>query len=297
MKRALVVKAFAKINLGLRVIGPYRGGYHELETVMQQVSLADTVLFEPSTLGGWRFFCTDPELAGEDNLVCRAAALLEKRAGKATTPVRISLYKVIPSAAGLGGGSSDAAATLLGLNSYWDLQLGKEELLEMAAELGSDVPFCLGGGTALARGRGEIMADLPPLPFFWVVIALPRGVKISTADAYAAFDRTRSGEPSLDPLIEAIRIGDRSKIAAWLRGSFTNTLETAALTGLEPLVDLKKGLRVSGLAPVLSGSGPALFMLADSYPSASGIARTVQEEGGEAYLCWTEFKKEEWENV
>jgi len=297
MDQVIIVKARAKINLGLTVLGRRPDGFHEIESVMQQVSLSDTILLEPSPLKGWSFFCTDPDLSGNNNLVCRAAEMLERRAGASPAAVRITLFKNIPVEAGLAGGSSDAAAALFGLNRYWQLGLSKTELSELGAKLGSDVPFCLQGGTAMARGRGEILEYLPPIPFFWVVLGLPAGVKISTAAAYSSFDSGLQGEPSLAPLVEAIQLGSRNKIAGWLEGGFSNILETADLPGSDLLVSLKNRLRARGFQPALSGSGPALFMLTEKYSMARSAACAVEEEGGKAYLCWTVAGNEEWSSV
>ncbi len=264
---------------------------------MQQVSLSDTILLEPSPLKSWSFFCSDPELSGNNNLVCRAAQILQRQAGVPLPAVKITLIKNIPVEAGLAGGSSDAAAALLGLNRYWKLGLSKTELLELGSQLGSDVPFCLQGGTALARGRGEILEDLGPIPFFWVVLGLPAGVKMSTAAAYSSFDSGLLGEPSLAPLVKAIQLGSRNKITGWLAGGFSNTLETADLPGSDLLVSLKNRLRARGFQPALSGSGPTLFMLTEKYSLARSAVFAVEEEGGKAYLCWTVAGNEEWSNV
>lgn len=293
MDQNLTFKAHAKINLGLTVLGRRPDRFHEIESVMQKVSLADTLLLKPSPLAGWRFFCTDQLIAGNDNLVCRAAALLESQAVKILPGVDINLYKNIPVEAGLAGGSSDAAAALTGLNTYWQLGLSKNKLLEMGALLGSDVPYCLQGGTVLARGRGEMLEKLPPLPFFWVVLALPAGVKTSTASAYSSFDQKLFGEPDLAPLVDAIQSGSRERITGWLDGGFSNTLETADLPGSHLLRKLKNKLKSRGLQPVLSGSGPALFMLIEDYSLARSAVYAVREEGDRAYLCWTIAGSEE----
>ncbi len=287
MERNFSLKAPAKINLGLTVLARRMDGYHEIESVMQQISLADTLLFEAVSGTGWHFFCTDQQLSGEDNLVNQAAALLEQKAGKALAGVKITLYKNIPVAAGLAGGSADAAATLRGLNQFWNLGLDKTTLLNMGALLGSDVPFCLQGGTALARGRGEKLEKLPSLPFYWIVLALPTNLKMSTSAAYNSFDLNQIGTPSLQPLIKAIRRGSKSKIMEWLGRGFTNTLETALLPGSGLLQKVKRKLENQGLQPLLSGSGPTLFILTEQYNLARFAARLIEQEGCRAYLCWT----------
>ena len=297
MASFLVLKAPAKINLGLTVLRRRVDGYHDLESVMQQVSLSDTLRFEAGQFRGWRFLCSNPGLAGEDNLVCRAAELLAEKTGKPLPGVIITLFKNIPVEAGLAGGSSDAAAALVGLNHCWQLGYSMGDLLELGLLLGSDVPYCLQGGTVVARGRGEQLEQLPPLPFFWVVLALPEGVKISTAAAYNSFDQKRLGEPSLQPLIGAIRAGNRKDITDWLGSGSTNTLETAVLPGSDQIAGLKSKLRAAGFQPVLSGSGPTLFILTEDYFRARSALQAIGEAGARAYLCWTKPGGKEWLNV
>jgi 4-diphosphocytidyl-2-C-methyl-D-erythritol kinase len=294
MGREIRVKAPAKINIGLTVHNRRADGFHEIESVMQQVSLADTLLMEEWPVPGLLLRCNVPGLVSEDNLVCKAANILEREAGFKLPGVRISLYKNIPEAAGLAGGSSDAAAALRGLNKLWGLQLDNRALLKLGAELGSDVPFCLTGGTALARGRGEILEPLPQLPFFWVVLALPQGVKIATADAYRLFNRELLGKPSLDDLITAVRSSYGKGIESWMAGDFVNTLETAVLPGTEAIIKMKQHLKSYGFKPALSGSGPTLFMLIANYRDACLAARLVDSGGGRGYLCWTEAQDKEW---
>lgn len=288
MNRTLVLKARAKINLGLSVLGPRSDGFHQLETVMQQVSLHDTLVFTPSFAdNSCTILCDKTELEGPHNLVSRAALLLKEQACTKLPGVRVMLYKNIPVAAGLAGGSSDAATALVGLNKYWQLGLSIDSLFKLAGKLGSDVPFCLSGGTALARGRGEQLEQLPLLPFFWVVLALPRGVEFSTAEAYRKFDRSLLGKPDLTPLVQAIKNKSRADITGWIKSSFTNTLETASLPGSKIVKTFKENLQQFGLNPVLSGSGPTLFMLTESYAAAGSMARLIEELGGNSYLCWT----------
>ncbi|HQD52006.1 MAG TPA: 4-(cytidine 5'-diphospho)-2-C-methyl-D-erythritol kinase, partial [Bacillota bacterium] len=190
MNSVLTIKAPAKINLGLTVLRRRPDGYHDLSSVMQQISLADTIRLEPQREPGCSFYCSEPSLAGKDNLVCRAAALLVERAalGASLPGVKISLYKHIPAAAGLGGGSSDAAAALKALNVFWKLALSMEQLVEIGALLGSDIPYCLRGGTALVGGGGEKVTSLPALPFYWVILALPAGITLSTAQVYSMLE-------------------------------------------------------------------------------------------------------------
>ncbi len=298
MDKTLKLRAPAKINLGLTVLARRTDGFHEIESVMQQISLADVLLFEAVSGSGWHFVCTDQNLSGSDNLVCRAAALLEMQVEKPLAGVRINLFKNIPVEAGLAGGSSDAAAALMGLNLYWNLGLDQKTLLKIGSILGSDVPFCLNGGTALARGRGEQLSILPSLPFFWVVLALPNGLRVSTADAYNSFDTGRIGTPSLQPLVEAIKTGSKSNILGWIGSGFTNTLETAILPGSGLIQKVKRRLENRGLKPVLSGSGPTLFMLIDNYSLACMAVRLVEQEGCRAYLCWTNIRdSQEWRYV
>lgn len=291
MIRSLILKAPAKINLGLTVLGCREDGFHDLQSVMQQVSLFDTLVFEPAPGKGLQFFCTDLSLSGPGNLVNKAAALLEEEAGGTLPGVKITLYKNIPVEAGLAGGSADCAAALAGLNRFWQLNYDQKSLQKLGLMLGSDVPFCLQGGTALASGRGEKLEKLPALPFFWVVLALPDALKLSTAAVYQSFDKTRMGEPEIAALVEAIRKGSRSKIISWLSRDLTNTLETADLPGSAILKETKYRLQSRGLQPVLSGSGPALFVLSSEYEMASKAARMMEEENCRAYLCWICGKK------
>ncbi len=288
MGRLIRVRAPAKINIGLTVHYRRADGFHEVESVMQQVSLADTLLLEERSAPGRLLRCNVPGLISGDNLVCKAADILEREAGFTLPGVRISLYKNIPEAAGLAGGSSDAAAALRGLNKLWKLQFDSQTLLRLGAELGSDVPFCLTGGTALARGRGEQLEPLPLLPYFWVVLALPPGVRIATADAYNSFNRDLLGKPSLVELIKAVRVGSAEGIDNWMAGDFVNTLETAILPGTEAIIKMKQHLKSYGFKPALSGSGPTLFMLIKNYRNACLAARLVDSGGGRGYLCWTE---------
>lgn len=282
----LVIKAPAKINLGLAVHGRRADGYHTLETVLQTVSLADTLTFMARRKPGLSFRCTLPELETEDNLVYRAAAALKKEAGATLPGVEITLFKTIPGATGLGGGSSDAAATLVALNHFWGLGRDRETLACLGAEIGSDVPFFLYGPTALARGRGEIVNPLPPLPFFWVILALPEGLSLSTAAVYRTLPAPLPPPLDLKPLLRALCSGDRGRVLQWLARGETNTLAEAVLPRYPEVRDLLSILAGLGLPAALSGSGPAVFALTTSRRKALTASRRLQEEGRRAYLCW-----------
>ncbi len=283
---ALMIKAPAKINLALAVLGRRSDGYHAVETVLQAVSLADTLTLAPRRKPGLLFRCTEPELESEDNLVCRAARALEREAGTALPGVEITLYKTIPREAGLGGGSSDAAAALVALNRFWRLGLDRNVLARLGAALGSDVPFFLYGPTALARGRGEQITPLPSLPFLWVVLALPAGLSLSTAAVYRALPDPPPAPPDLEPLLQALRSRDREQVAQWPAGGCTNTLAEVVLSRHSGVSGLIAALAGLGLPAALSGSGPAVFALTTSWRKAHAVSRRLQEEGRRAYLCW-----------
>lgn len=285
---SITVRAPAKINLGLAVLEKRADGYHNLSSVMQQISLSDTLVLRPGGVEDvWEFFCTDSALAGTDNLVCQAAFLLAREAKRKLPGVKMTLYKQIPVEAGLGGGSSDAAAALTGLNLFWKLNFPEKTLRELGARLGSDIPFCLQGGTALAGGRGEVLESLPPLPFHWVVLAVPIGLRLSTAAVYRSLDLSRVSAPPVSILVEAIRGGDREKIALWFKRTSVNTLEEAVLPKHRAVARLKELFLKLGLNPTMSGSGPSVFALTNSFAAASAAARSLQEEGNRTFLCWT----------
>ncbi len=283
---SLLIKAPAKINLALAVHGRRADGYHTLETVLQTVPLADTLTFFHRRKPGLLFRCSAPELENVDNLVYRAARALEEDAGTALPGVEIVLRKAIPRAAGLGGGSSDAAATLIALNRFWGLGRNRDQLARLGAALGSDVPFFFYGPTALARGRGEIVTVLPPLPFLWAVLALPAGLRLSTAAVYRALPDPLPPPPGLEPLLRAIRQGDRGQVLQWLAGGNINTLAGVVRPRYPEVHDLLTTLTGLGLPAALSGSGPAVFGLTPSRQKAFAVSRRLQEEGRQAYLCW-----------
>ena len=188
--RLVRAKAFAKINLTLHVLGTRSDGYHDLRTTFQSLALHDTLTFAAAR-DGFEIECDDPRCpTGRANLVWRAAALMWRAAGRAGDPagVRVRLEKRIPAQAGLGGGSSDALATLRALGTLWRVKVDDDRLLPMAVNLGADVPFFLEGGAALGVERGDGLLPLADLPRLWVVLVVPN-FGVSTEEAYAWFDR------------------------------------------------------------------------------------------------------------
>ncbi len=282
----LVVHAPAKLNLFLEVLGRRPDGFHSLETLMVSVDLWDTLLFKEDPEGKIKLECLNAGTAsslgsdweavpeGDDNLVVRAARLLQRHTGcKAGAGIR--LQKRIPAAAGLGGGSSDAAAALAGLNQLWKTGLSTEQLSRLAAELGSDVPFFLSPTrAALCRGRGELIepVQLPAgLPF--VVVRPLTG--LSTADVYRLC-RPAQFPRSARPLVECLKRGRLSEAA----GLFHNALLGPAERLNEDVAKVRSALANEPLLGwSLSGSGSALFGLCHSRRQASAIARKLSAAG------------------
>lgn len=248
------VKAHAKINLTLKVLGKRADGYHELEMIMQSLALHDviTLTAQPKQI---TLTVQGDAPPGRDNLVYRAAELLQQYAG-CDQGVSILLEKKIPLAAGLAGGSADAAAVLRGLNKLWNLNLTYRELLSLAAQLGSDVSFCLRGGTVLATGRGEQLAPLPAAPLMGVILVKPP-FGVSTASVYQGF---AAAKPQKRPDTEAMkRALGRQNIAA-VATELANDLEYVTLEMFPELKGIKEQLRQAGAKGVLmSGSGPTIF--------------------------------------
>jgi 4-diphosphocytidyl-2-C-methyl-D-erythritol kinase len=251
----LLVKAPAKINLALDVLHKRTDGFHEVEMIMTTIDLADRV--ELSLLNEDKIHILSHNRYVPDdqrNLAFQAAQLLKDRF-HVKQGVMISIEKTIPVAAGLAGGSSDAAATLRGLNKLWNLGLTMDELAELGSEIGSDVSFCVYGGTALAKGRGEIITELPAPPTCWVILAKPF-IGVSTAEVYRRLDINEMAHPNIPGMIEAINEHDYEKVCK----NVENVLEDVTLN-LHPEVALIKEQmkRFGADAVLMSGSGPTVF--------------------------------------
>ena len=268
---AVVVWAPAKVNLYLEVLQKRPDGYHEIATIMVAVSLYDTLEFKEELSSGIEFHCKHPNLSpGADNLVCQAANLLQRRSG-CDRGVRIRLVKRIPLAAGLAGGSTDAAATLAGLNRLWGLGKSNAELAELAAELGSDVPFFLATPAAWCTGRGEKLTPMSlPRPLYFV-LACPRA-GLATADVYHKVTVPQQPRTGAD-IRQALADGDVETTGRLLY----NRLQTAA-EQLCPQV-AKTLQRLAALGPagqMMSGSGSSLFALCRGHGEALRIARRLR---------------------
>ena len=256
------LRAFAKVNYALEVRGLRDDGYHEISSVLQSISLADEVEIERS-YGGFELRLEPEETEVgplEQNTVCKAWRLLCGLAG-AEIPVRVRLRKNIPAGAGLGGGSADAAATLVGLNELFGLGLSAEELCGVGAKIGADVPFALAGGTVLAEGVGEILSPLPTPPAHRFLIAKPeRGA--DTGGIYRSYDeRPVKGTPCADPVVAALRSGSLAELA----GAVGNDLEPVT-SELVPEVEAYKRemLRAGALGAAMTGTGTAVYGLFDA---------------------------------
>lgn len=279
---SLVLAAYAKINLALDILHKRSDGYHEVAMVMQSIALADRVAFSDREAG----ISVSTNLPGLDcgpaNLAYRAAALIAASSG-CKRGIHIKLDKRIPLAAGLAGGSSDAAAVLAGLNRLWGLGLKAAELETLAATIGSDVPFCLRGGTVLATGRGEVLTPLPALPRVWMVLAKP-AVEVSTAWAYQNYrPHVVVARPDIRGMTACLENRDLAGVAHRLG----NVLESVTIPAHPEIAHLKAAMTQQGaLACLMSGSGPTVFGLAGDKDQAERIA-AVLKAGTDAQIMVT----------
>jgi 4-diphosphocytidyl-2-C-methyl-D-erythritol kinase len=274
--RRLVLNAAAKVNLVLEVLGKRDDGYHELVTVMQAVDLSDRITLEEADELTMRTRSSDVPADGR-NLAVRAATALREAAGM-TRGVRITLDKRIPVAAGLGGGSTDAAAVLLGLNRLWRLRWPVERLDEVATTLGMDVPFFLRGGTARATGRGERIETLGG-GTLGLVLVNPR-FAVSTAEMYARVTPTMY----TDGRHAKSLAGELRRSPARVAASLYNGLQEAAVAAYPPIARIRAALLAAGaLGALMSGSGPTVFGIARSFEHARQIRRRVTRA---TWDCW-----------
>jgi len=258
----LLVRAPAKINLSLLVAGKRPDGFHELETIMAKVNFYDQILIEKSCKAGIELACTGPEWApeGEENLVYKAAKMLLENCGL-KADIKITLTKNIPAGTGLGSASSDAAATIIGLNKYFDLQVPDTELAKLAAQLGSDVAFFLHGPLAFCTGKGEKNKKIDENFSFLALLILP-AVSASTKKVYANYKHNPALYKRLHTQINDLLVKNRVDLVIKM---CANMLEMSCFSLYKELADLKAKIESSGSRPLcLSGSGSAMFYIIDN---------------------------------
>lgn len=279
---AVFVPAWAKINLTLSVLGKREDGYHALASVMQTISLSDTLRIQITDDDHITCAVDIPGLRNDDNLAIHATRLLRDE-GYLTHGAALELRKEIPAQGGLGGGSSDAAAVLVSLNRLCALGLSQSRLEELAARLGSDVPFFIHGGTALIEGRGELVTSLPDCEPLWLLIAHPP-VSISTAAVFQSVTPAEYGNTlDTDTVVEAIRVGFPLPLER-----LSNTLEPLVMRNWPEVAATRDGLLRAG-APIvrMSGSGPTLFAPFRTLDDAFQVYEAARGQNIAVRLCHT----------
>ncbi|MEH2434031.1 MAG: 4-(cytidine 5'-diphospho)-2-C-methyl-D-erythritol kinase [Nostoc sp.] len=290
----------AKINLYLEIIGDASGGlrqrpdgYHELAMILQSIGLADQVDVRSISTDSIRIHCNHPQVpADKSNLAYRAAELMVRQFPEAFAKyggVEITINKQIPVAAGLAGGSTNAAAVLIGIDLLWKLGLTQSELEELGGTLGSDVPFCIAGGTAIATGRGEQLSPLPSLDNIYIVLAKYRSLEVSTAWAYKTYREqfghsyirdsdnlaVRASAVHSGAIVKAVVNKDAAEIAQKLH----NDLERVVLPAYPQVLQLREVFanQEGVLGTMMSGSGPTVFALFESQQQAELVLQQVRE--------------------
>lgn len=286
MKDYVERKAYAKINLGLDVLRRRADGYHEVKMVMQTVDIWDRLIFTAGSGPEIELSVSGAALpVGEDNLVYRAADLVRKEK-KITRGVKIVLEKNIPVAAGMAGGSTDAAAVFHGLNELFGLSMGIDEMKELGVRIGADVPYCIMGGTALSEGIGELLTPLPSPPQCVLVAAKP-DIDVSTKFVYGNLRVNElKDHPDIDGMVEAVRAGDLGGITSRMG----NVLETVTVKAYPVIDDIKKMMKEAGAENALmSGSGPTVFGIFKEKEDARNAADGIKNHGLAGQVFVTEF--------
>lgn len=270
------LKALGKINLGLDVLGRRENGYHDVRMVMQTLYLYDQITIEKTEKPGIELSTNLFYLpVNENNLAYRAADLLMQEFG-VEEGVKITLEKHIPVAAGMAGGSSNAAAVLYGINRMFSLGLSQEELMERGVKLGADVPYCIMRGTVLAEGIGELLTPLPAMPRCTVLVAKPP-ISVSTKLVYEKLDAHEiENHPDIDGVLEGLERQDLKKIAS----SMGNVLERVTVEEYPVIEEIKEMMKENGaFNAMMSGSGPTVFGLYSDKRMAKEAAQKIKESG------------------
>ena len=273
--RELKLKAKAKINLGLDVVRKREDGYHEVRMIMQMINLYDKITLRKKTEPGITVTTNLAYLpVNEDNLVYRAAKLLMDEF-QVDGGLEIELQKYIPVAAGMAGGSTDAAAVMVGVNRIFQLGLNKKQLMERGVKIGADVPFCIMRGTALAEGIGEELTPLPAMPHCSLVIAKPK-IHVSTKFVYGNLKvRELTEHPDIDGQVQALRENDLEQLVARMG----NVLETVTIPAYPVIDDIKHTMMKYGaMGAMMSGSGPTVFGIFEKEDKAQEVCRLLKKE-------------------
>lgn len=280
------IQAFAKLNLTLDILGKREDGYHDLRMVMQSITLADTLTLEENQGEGLRVSANLRFLpTGEKNLAAAAALRFWEALGREPENLDIRIEKRIPVCAGMAGGSSDAAAVLRALNQRAGEPFSPRELAKIGERVGSDVPYCVLGGTALAEGRGEMLTPLAPLPRCWVVACKP-DFPISTPELFAQADRVKlRRRPDTAGLVAALEAGDLGGVARRMYNVFEDVLPARLYTRV---AEIKNDLIQCGaLGANMSGSGPTAFGLFDRLEAAQEARACLAQRYRDTFLCET----------
>ena len=294
-------KAYAKVNLSLDIVGRREDGYHLVRMVMQSLDIADELTFEKTENGKIEVLLNSQQNEGsevsasettdklgvvplnEDNLIYKVAKLLLEKYVWEKNPeagVKITLIKNIPIAAGLAGGSSDAAATFRGINELYELNILDQDLMDMGVNLGADIPYCIMGGTALSEGIGEKLTQLPSLPKCYFLVAKPN-ISVSTAEAYGGYDKLVESEekikhPDVDGQVDAIY----SENLKGVTDLFKNVLEYVTSRNHEEIGILEKEMMDGGaINAMMSGSGPTVFGVFEDADTAENTKQKIEEKG------------------
>ena len=281
----IIEKAYAKINIGLNIVGPRDDGYHNIDTIMQTIELHDVIKLQ-KIKEGINIICDSPAIPMDNrNTAYKAAELFLKKAGldSGNCGVKIEIQKNIPSEAGLGGGSSDAAAVLRAMNNLFCTNYGTEQLVKLASEIGSDVPFLIEGGTVRAKGRGEIMENLCVFSGVDIVIVMP-GENVSTRQAYSMFATCESPfHPDINSIVERLNFENLKS----LQGLVGNTFE-GLIFPIKPIIEKTKHdiLKTNPLICSMTGSGSAVYGIYESNKTALKAFEKLSE-GYETYITKT----------
>lgn len=275
MDNTLQLKAYAKINLGLDVVRKREDGYHEVRMIMQTIKLFDKLTFRLLEKDEIRIKTNLGFLpVNEDNLVYKAVKLIKDKYD-IKKGLEIDLFKCIPVAAGMAGGSTDCAAALVGASKMFDLHLGKQELMELGVKLGADVPYCVLRGTALSEGIGEILTPLPAMPDCHILVAKP-SISVSTKFVYENLKANElEKHPDIDGMVEAIKSGSLTGITDRME----NVLETVTIPAHPIIEDIKNCMKENGaINALMSGSGPTVFGIYESEEKAEAARELLRKQ-------------------